>query len=946
MKHVYLIAIFIFIFFDSESQTADFTYTSTSGILCSPQVIKFTQTASGNPVSFVWNFGNGKTGNRPVESVIYTNAGTYTVKLIAVYNNVAVAVSKTIIINPGPQITVTANRTNLCTPGPVNFTAGGSPFITNYRWDFGDGTPVQTTSANNITHEFTGYDTFNIIVQGITASGCNTSAGTTVKIAHFKLTGTATPAKGCIPVDAILKMTPYFLPGDALQNVTWNFGDGTPSVTGNTNSIHHGYNTTNTINTANVVVTSTQGCTSQFVFDTLAFGTPPTNTQAYTVSQRDSFCASEQVAFFAQADNAELYKWKFGDGSSETTPLNNVTHKFRSLGNKNVVVTPILHGCEGQKDTIVLYIKGVIAKYDITNTCNSKNSYYFPDHSLGNVSHFEWTFGDAPAIIDSVNRNASHTFPTVGSFYSNLVLTDNITGCLDTLKTKLYTAIPAFSSNKNAVCKDSLVVYQVSNDYPPNTGYSYEFHINNVVVDNGHRDTLSYYPATHGNFNDYVVIKDRYPGTCNDSIYLSQPLTVKGPVADFNIRTSLCLDSTVMIINNSYPYLPNEPITTWRWEFGDSEIDSTRDPIPHQYPQSRTYKIKMTATDINHCAQTLIKPVVINPLPRVDILPRGDTICLHTSTTLIAYSSDPVLWTSGNGISCNSCDTITVTPAMSSNYIATATSEFGCKNYDSTLIKVNLPSQSTISPANASICEHEQVQLNVSTAGTVTWNPPMYLDDIHSNHPVATPATDMHYTAIINDPAGCFNDTLTANIIVHQKPVINAGSDRRLDYNEPFTISPAYPENIVNYLWTPAAALDCNNCAVVNGTASKKQTYNIKVTDAYGCTAEDDITIGINCANSSLLVPEAFSPNADGVNDYFYPIARGYEMVTSFTIYNRTGVKVFERKNFLPNVSSLGWNGMIKGNQGPDTQTFIWIAVVECDEGQQVVKKGTVLLIR
>ncbi|MEO6405076.1 MAG: PKD domain-containing protein, partial [Ferruginibacter sp.] len=109
-----------------HAQTADFIYTPSSGSFCTPQAITFTQTSSGTPTSFLWDFGNGERGNEAVETVIFSQPGTYTISLTAVYNTMANTISKTIVINETPTLNLTADRTLLCQPGSVNFTATGS----------------------------------------------------------------------------------------------------------------------------------------------------------------------------------------------------------------------------------------------------------------------------------------------------------------------------------------------------------------------------------------------------------------------------------------------------------------------------------------------------------------------------------------------------------------------------------------------------------------------------------------------------------------------------------------------------------------------------------------------------------------------------------------------------------------------------------------------------
>ena len=93
------------------------------------------------------------------------------------------------------------------------------------------------------------------------------------------------------------------------------------------------------------------------------------------------------------------------------------------------------------------------------------------------------------------------------------------------------------------------------------------------------------------------------------------------------------------------------------------------------------------------------------------------------------------------------------------------------------------------------------------------------------------------------------------------------------------------------------------------------------------------------------MVPNAFTPNGDGLNDYFYPIARGFDNIVSFMVFDRQGMKIFERRNFSPNAPSLGWDGSLRGNKNFNSQNFVWVAQVEC-EGSIITQKGTILLIR
>ena len=930
----------------TKAQTVDFNFSTSNGLYCNPQTVTFTQNCTGTPTGFIWNFGNGQGSTNATVNITYATAGTYTVKLTAIYPNDAFTAVKTVVINPTPTISLTADKNYLCQPGNVVFTAPGSAFIINYEWDFGDGSPLVTTGSNSINHNYGSYNSFTAKVKGITANGCTATASYAINVTRFPISGTVAPPNGCIPINSLLSVTTNLPTGDVAQNFTWDFGDGSPIVTGAANSINHLYNITTNITTANVSITTAQGCTNQFTFSPFAFGTPPFGTLAKTVSNRTTFCGSETVQFYGKATNANSYTWDFGDATSASTVDTLISHKYRTLGNKRVIVTPYFNGCAGLKDTVDIIIEGVIADYAISNSCSAKNTFTFTNLSLGNVDHFEWTFSDMPSVIDSTNFNITHTFPVTGVYNSYLLLIDSITGCRDSLTKSVFTAIPVFSRSSSPVCKDSLIVYRVAATYPAGAGFTYEFHVNGAVVNNNGDSVLNYFPAVFGDFTEYVVIKDNNVATCNDSLYLSGQTRVRGPVVDFTAQARICADTSLQFMNNSFPFFPADSIVTWRWDFGDSKQDSVKNPAPHLYALAGGYSITLTATDINGCKQKLVKGVTVVPYPRISTFPAIDTICQKDTAILRAYTVDSLLWSPATNINCTNCDTVKVYPNITTKYIARAINSDGCKSYDTSLVIVYQPINLQVFPADTIICPGQTIKYNLNTNGIILWSPPTFLSNTKIKNPIAKPDTAITYTVIVADSVGCFADTAFAVVRVYPTPTVNAGPDKILAYYSSYTITPAYSSDITNYLWTPAGNLSCTTCANPDGVALQKETYQIEVMNNFGCKAKDTITIFVNCLQTNLLMPTAFTPNKDGKNDYFYPITRGYKVVKTFIIYNRYGNKVFERNNFSPNIPGLGWSGAIKDYKYGTTEVFAWFMEAECDLGRFNTTQGTVVLIR
>jgi gliding motility-associated-like protein len=143
----------------------------------------------------------------------------------------------------------------------------------------------------------------------------------------------------------------------------------------------------------------------------------------------------------------------------------------------------------------------------------------------------------------------------------------------------------------------------------------------------------------------------------------------------------------------------------------------------------------------------------------------------------------------------------------------------------------------------------------------------------------------------------------------------------------------------------PDLNLDCNDCPAPVATPKSNTTYTVNATDAFGCIASGDITVMVTCNNNNFFIPNTFSPNKDGVNDFFYPRGTGLVTIQSLKIFNRWGEPVFEKKNFSPNNATAGWDGNFKGKPAvPDV--YIYSIEIICENSQMIPFRGNVMLLR
>lgn len=112
------------------------------------------------------------------------------------------------------------------------------------------------------------------------------------------------------------------------------------------------------------------------------------------------------------------------------------------------------------------------------------------------------------------------------------------------------------------------------------------------------------------------------------------------------------------------------------------------------------------------------------------------------------------------------------------------------------------------------------------------------------------------------------------------------------------------------------------------------------VSHANGCS--DTLTRVISVPNNCYIaIPSAFTPNADGLNDFLYPLNAWKATALVFKVYNRYGQLTWETTDW-----TRKWDGTRSGNKVP-AGTYVWmLQYTESDSGKRVVKKGTTVLIR
>jgi PKD repeat protein len=293
-------------------------FTGTPGTGTVPHTVQFTDLSTGNPTSWLWQFGDGTNSTDQHPLKIYATAGNYTVSLTA--TNAAGSDSETktdYIIVSGIPIPPVASFTGIPQTGnaplSVHFTDLSTGNPTQWLWQFGDGT---NSTEQNPQKIYTTPGTYSVSLNATNAAGSNS----TTRDNYITVTGGSAPPVADfagIPRNGTAPLTVQFtdLSTGFPSSWFWEFGDGTNSTKQNPQKT---YTTAGTY-TVSLNVSNAEGSSSvgkeQYIIVTKTpsppvanfTGTPTVGIGQLTVRFTD-----------LSTDNPTSWLWEFGDGTNST----------------------------------------------------------------------------------------------------------------------------------------------------------------------------------------------------------------------------------------------------------------------------------------------------------------------------------------------------------------------------------------------------------------------------------------------------------------------------------------------------------------------------------------------------------------------------------------------------------------------------------------------------
>ncbi len=755
---------------------------------------------------------------------------------------------------------------------------------------------------------------------------------------EFNLSGArvainATPrATGCVPLTVQFQATL-----NNVQTYNWYFGDGATSQLLNP---LHTYTDTGTYyvmligidsNSCNIVDTAFLDV--EVRDDSIVANFLPTTTID---------CYNRSVAMSTFSYQSATYAWSMGDGSQYIT--DSINHTYTNPGTYNIILVVSdttrcsLADTFTSQVTIPQSVDATFSASSILGCIPLTVNFNAPFFA---TSNYYWNFGDGAS---SNTANTMHTYTVADTFQVQLIVVDsNSCNIADTAFATVITidssADAAFDFTRTFFGCDSVQVTLWS-VYQGEDSELWDFGDGTQAANT---DTVYHVYNTAGTFTitHYLTDADKVCKQLDTSqIVISLlPLNISITIPD----TGGCLPFTAQLIGNSVLLS-----TDFTWYFGDGN-SAAGDTAFHTFNVTGTFNVTVVAIDTNACvgadsvfAQITVIDDSVHADFNVNILNDCDSNLIvdlvNTSTNALEY-----IWTFGDGTSSaqlNENHSYNVPATYTITLMVQDTNR--CHPYDTISKNVTLLPNVFVDFTVGNVCAGTPVQLvNLSNPNAnFVWN---FGDGAASTQYSPTHAYNQigNKTILLTivDSSTCdVTASVTHDVQVYAQPIADfttQGDTFKFEAPVQFVnLSFAYQ----NLLWNfgdGQVSTEENPTHVYETIRSKTVCL-----EAFNDACADTICKDIYISFTGLVgVPNAFSPNGDGVNDVVKIEGRGIvELV--FRIYNRWGEKVFETRD-----KNIGWDGIYKGVL-QEMEVYTYAADATLINGEKVLLKGNITLLK
>lgn len=885
---------------------------SNTGPVCGGGTVTLNATLVNN-ASYSWTGPNcfSSTLQNPDSVVVPLTPGNYTYTVYATTSTGSFCTSST-VVNVTNAVSATAATSSpacsLSSDGSITITPNTSG---NYNYTFNPG------NIQNTTGVLTGLTPGSYSVTFTNGLGCSGALNNIVLNPGAALTGTAaTTASTCLgAADGSVTITPSVA---GSYNYTIN-----PGNIQNTTGIFSGLAAGN----YNATFNNAAGCLGTVNNIAIANGAPLTGTSTTTPTTCPT--SVNGTITITPSGGAGPYTFTLNPGNISQTDISSTTFTGLAPGNYTVNISSN-NGCTGSVAPGPQITSGPALTDSTTKTdppCYRINDGTISITPVGGQGPFTFTLTPGNIVQNGATSTTFSGLAAIGYTYN---YTD-AAGCQGSGSSLLSTNLPITTTSAynmplcNGDANGSISMTASGGvspfEYSIDAGANYQS--SNVINGLG-----------AGTFT--VRIRDNANCIKDTLLTLNEPALLTA-FTDTIPSTCVGNDGTITITASG-----GTPAYTYSVDNGANY----QNPNSFTVPDGNFSNILVR--DANGCiAQTSAIVTRIDNM-FLNILPEDTTICVESSIILRPETNPATSvfnWSSpdaGPGTINNpNLKNPTVTPTDTAHYILQAFLGV-CERKDTMKINV-LRKPVADAGLDSAICFDQRVIFlsgnasNVSGPVSYSWSPSagLYTPDNQTSFGEIDASTT--FTLSVTDNYGC-NFLVTDQVSVNKQPPVPAfaGKDTIAIRGQTHQLQASGGSG---YLWTPAALLDDPTSDRPVAILQNDALFIVLVTDIAGCVGSDTVFVKVY-DGPAYYVPNAFSPNGDGLNDVFRPVPVGMTTTEFFRVFNRFGDIVFETNKWLQ-----GWDGTYLGRTQA-TGTYVWVVKGKDRNGKTVEAKGTVVLIR
>ncbi|MDP1843817.1 MAG: PKD domain-containing protein, partial [Sediminibacterium sp.] len=860
----------------------------------------------------------------------------------------------------------------------------GRPIV-RWQWEFSDGT---TSAAQNPSKTFTTANNYTAKLTSITDFGCIAQEIKSISVSAKPITVFIVPALRCLNSNIVFTDSSTIASGTASNTIAhwrWNLDNGAGVIATTSNAVQSFNYTTWGNKNVYLVTESNTGCISD-TFRIAGFKINPLPEVGFVIPEvclDDAFAPFRDTSKIADGSAASfLRNWKFNDGviPKVKAPIpatidNEINPQPSYQDTGNYVVTLKItsnNGCVASLSS-PFKVNGSVPNAQFTvlqnNPLCSNDSIRITNNSIVN-------FGDVTRIDiywDSVGfpiKFVKDEAPYIGKVYSNLYPPFVLASTPQSADFKI--SLVAYSGQSDACRKSLPKVIAINNS--PKASFS---DIRDICYDASPRQinqgsfvsamaatqtysgkgidaTGLFNPTTLGVGNEQLKYLVQNSAGCKDSAF--QPITVwPSPVANWNVQSTVCEKNDLAFTDLSIPNFSN--IVLHNWIFGDGTIqtNTTANSFTKKYASAQNYTASLQVITDSGCKSTFNQQVIkVNPLPIVNFsLP---SICLpdgrgkFNNQSSIADGSEALFSYQWNFNDSNDPSGSTL-KEPTHKYSALGpygtqlkiTTKEGCVDSLTRSLTTIYPwPKAAFTATPNEICLGDLIQFNDLGNG-ISSNPVIWNWDLANGNSSTLQNPNKRFTDsgtftiqyYFLNAQGCVSDTVSKQVVVHPYPKITLGPKINVLEGGSSPLKPQYKYGTnLSYLWTPSTYLNNDTDSIPITTPLADITYELRLTGIGGCSVADQIDIKVLL---SPVVPNAFSPNGDGINDRWSILYLESYPGATVDVYDRYGQVVFSSVGY-----SVDWDGTVKGKNLP-IGTYYYI--INPKNGRKIVN-GSVTIIR